>query len=329
MDELIRIGTAAELEALSARGGTALPGRDELLAHAPDGHWVLLDDSRIPAARCSVWWRSVPPLAGEQPGILGHFAARDGESAAVLLDHCCRTLAAAGCSVVIGPMDGTTWRRYRFVTERGAEPPFFLEPDNPDEYPGYFETAGFAPMARYYSNLDPDLGWGVTEPVKARLQRSGVRIRRLDPADFAGELEKIYTISIAAFSNNFLYSPISREEFMAMYARVQGVVQPELVLFAEYGELPVGFVFAVADLLNPGPEGRPETMIIKSLAVLPEWNGRGIGPVLMAAATENARNLGYRRGIHALMHESNRSLGLSGHHGAMIREYTLYSRRLG
>jgi L-amino acid N-acyltransferase YncA len=329
MKELISIGTAAELEALSARGGVALLGRDELLGHTPDGHWVLLADGGAPVARCSLWWRKVPQLEGERTGIIGHFAALDGASAAVLLNHCCRELAGQGCSVVIGPMDGNSWRRYRFITSRGSEPPFFLEPDNPDQYPGYFETAGFAPLARYYSNLDPDLGWEVAEPLKARLSRRGVRIRPLEPDDFAAELERIYTISVAAFTSNFLYSPISRDEFMAMYTRVQNVVQPELVLFAEHQHQPVGFVFAIADLLHVRPTGGSDTMIIKSLAVLPEWNGKGIGPLLMAAVTANARTLGYQRGIHALMHESNRSRGLSGHHGAMIREYTLYCRGLG
>jgi len=29
-------------------------------------------------------------------------------------------------------MDGSTWHRYRLPTERGAEPTFFLEPDNPE-----------------------------------------------------------------------------------------------------------------------------------------------------------------------------------------------------
>ena len=48
----------------------------------------------------------------------------------------------------------------------------------------------------------------------------------------------------------------------------------------------------------------------------------------MDRATENARGLGYQRGIHALMHESNLSRSLSDRHGSVMREYTLFSRRL-
>jgi L-amino acid N-acyltransferase YncA len=183
-------------------------------------------------------------------------------------------------------------------------------------------------LARYFSNLDPDLGWQVPETLENRLEQRGIRIRPLNPADYTGELEKIYSISIESFSSNFLYSPISRDEFLAMYAKVRSAVQPELVLFAEYQQTPVGFVFAIGDLLSSQPGGVSDTVIIKSLAVLPSWNGKGVGPLLMARATANARALGYRRGIHALMHEDNRSRGLSGHHGSVMREYALYWRRL-
>jgi predicted N-acetyltransferase YhbS len=303
-------------------------GWEERLAHAPDEHWwaVAGDDSL--AGRCSLWWGRVPHLDGERPGLIGHFAARDGEAACLLLSHACRRLAESGCSVAVGPMDGTTWRRYRFVTTRGSEPPFFLEPDNPQEYPTWFEAAGFAPLARYYSNLDPDLGWGVPAALRGRLERNGITIRPLDPDDFDGELGRIHVISVASFRDNFLYSPISRDEFIALYTRIRPVVQPELVLFAECAGEPVGFIFAVGDQLNRRPDGSVETVIIKSLAVLPAWNGKGIGALLMAEVTAAARALGYRRGIHALMHEDNRSRSLSGHHGTVMREYTLYSRRL-
>ena len=45
--------------------------------------------------------------------------------------------------MAVGPMDGSTWRRYRFITERGAEPAFFLETYNPDVWPLNF-TGAFA-----------------------------------------------------------------------------------------------------------------------------------------------------------------------------------------
>jgi len=325
---LMRIETTQQLTTLSGRAGVTPLGVAEFAAHAPDNHWVALASDGTLAGRCSLWWADAPCLVGERSGIVGHFAASDAETAALLLEHACRVLVAHGCTMAVGPMDGTTWRRYRFVTRRGLEPPFFLEPDNPDAYPVWFEQAGFTPLARYFSNLDSDLRWEVSDAMREQQAKQGIGVRQLDPNDFVGELEKIYTLSKTSFSHNFLYSQISRDEFISMYAQFQPAIQPELVLFAEDRHEPVGFVFAVGDLLNTRPGEKNETVIIKSLAVLPEWSGKGVGSFLMALATVNARRLGYKRAIHALMHEENRSRAMSGHYGTVIREYTLYSRKL-
>lgn len=325
---MMQIESVPQLAALAGKGKLAPLGAADFAAHAPDSHWAALAADGTLAAYCSLWWKSVPELPGEHPGIIGHFAARDADTSSFILSHCFQELARRGCTLAIGPMDGTTWRRYRFVTIRESEPPFFLEPGNPDEYPAYFEQAGFTTLARYFSNLDPDLGWSVPESLRSRLEKRGVSIRPLDSSDYNGELEKIYTLSTAAFSKNFLYSPLSRDEFIAMYAKLHALIQPELVLFAEYRQSPIGFVFAIGDMLNARPGNNPDTAIIKSLASLPEWNGKGVGPLLLSEVTANARKLGYRRGIHALMYEDNQSRALSSHHGNVMREYALYSRRL-
>jgi hypothetical protein len=50
--------------------------------------------------------------------------------------------------------------------------------------------------------------------------------------------------------------------------------------------------------------------------------------LLLAEVHEAARRLGFRRAIHALMHETNRSRNLSAHYSRTIRRYTLFARRL-
>lgn len=330
MSEIMLIESAEQLASLAGRGGIVPLGADEFSRHLPNAHWLLLADEGTLAGRCSAWWKAAPLCPGERLGVIGHYEAGDAGSAGVLLAHACRELARNGCTLAIGPMDGNTWRRYRLVTRRGSEPPFFLEPDNPDVYPRHFEAAGFSSFARYHSNLDPDLGWSVSGETKllARLRKEGITFRPLDSDDFEKELERIYGLSVDGFRNNLLYTPIGREEFLATYAKVRPFVRPELVLFAEQEGSPVGFIFAIPDMLR-ARRGEPlDTVILKSLAVLPAWNGKGIGPLLMSMVTRNARELGFRRAIHALMKEDNRSRALSSRHGAEIRQYTLYGRRL-
>src|SRR5262249_20129041 len=150
------------------------------------------------------------------------------------------------------PMDGNTWRRYRLLSERGSEPPFFLEPDNPDEWPGHFLNRGFTPLAEYYSTVIEDLKQH--DPRLPEIERTvadkGITLRPINLERFDEELRSIYSLPLASFVQNFLYTPITEVEFMAQYRQVRPYVIPELVLIAERGGKPKGYVFAIPDLLQ-------------------------------------------------------------------------------
>src|SRR2546423_463105 len=127
---------------------------DAVARQAPGASWMLADDSGRPVARCSLWWEGTPAYQAHRLGYIGHYAVTDPRAAPQILALACDRLAARGCTLAVGPMDGNTWQRYRFLTERGSEPPFFLEPDNPDEWPRQWAEHGFTPLAEYYSALN-------------------------------------------------------------------------------------------------------------------------------------------------------------------------------
>jgi GNAT superfamily N-acetyltransferase len=280
-------------------------------------------------ARCSLWWSDAPQYATHRTGVIGHFAGT-GSAAAVLLNHACSQLANHGCTIAIGPMDGNSWRRYRVLTERNSWPSFFLEPDNPDDWPPLFIGASFTPVAEYYSARVTKLAVENprAETVWQRLSKRGFAIRRLELESLATELDRLYELALASFAQNFLYTPISREEFLAQYQAVLPYIQPELVLIAEYDGRPCGFVFALPDVLEQRRAQIRETFIVKTLAVHPDAAGRGLGSVLLWQVNRAAAALGYRAAIHALMHESNQSMKMSGREGQVFRRYTLYGRAL-
>jgi GNAT superfamily N-acetyltransferase len=261
--------------------------------------------------------------------VIGHYASADARSAAVLLAHACGVLGAHECAVAVGPMDGTTWRRYRFIVERGAEPPFFLEPDNPDDWPGHWKAAGFETLATYTSALNDDLA--LTDPRtdarRERLAAAGIAIRTFDPLRAGTELQRMFALSLAAFSRNFLYTPISEAEFLSQQTSLLPYVRPELVLLAEQGDRLVGFMFAVPNVLE-APSGLGATVIMKTMAVDPSVGGMGLGATMFDLAQRSARQLGFRRAIHALIHESNVSGRISDRYARVIRRYALFSRKL-
>jgi len=310
------------------RGVSMIPAADRH-AHAPDRSLLLLEQDAL-VARCSCWWTGTP-IHDERPaGVIGHYAATDAASGQALLHHACALLSSHGAATAVGPMDGSTWRRYRFVIERGNEPPFFLEPDNPDDWPSHWTTAGFTPVAFYTSALNADLA--VEDPrttaALERLRESGIAIRTFDPARTAEELQRIFALSLAAFSRNFLYTPIGEEEFLAQYQAVLPHVSPETVLLAERGDRLAGFMFALPDLLERRRGGSVETIILKTIAVHPSVAGVGLGGVLMDLVQRKARALGFRRAIHALIHESNVSGRISARTAQTMRRYALFAKPL-
>lgn len=280
-------------------------------------------------AACSLWWSPDRIHSGRRFGCIGEFSASSDRAAATLLASACERLVSAGCELAIGPMDGSTWHKYRFVTEPGTERAFFLEPQNPASAPQQFRNAGFLPLARYVSALDRGLSIRDEHAAQAeqRFARASVRIRPFDAARFADETRSIYRVSIAAFKDNFLYEPIDELEFTATYAPVQKYVDPSIAFVAERRESAVGFVFALPDLLGQNASA-PDTVIIKTLARLPDDDLRGLGAVLLERCRHAAFERGYVRGIHALMHEANASVGLSGRFGSVMRGYTLFARAL-
>jgi GNAT superfamily N-acetyltransferase len=306
---------------------------EELRRSRADQHWMLEERaSGEVAARCSLWWSNVPAHLSRPVGLLGHYQAVDPEAAGALLTLACRRLSSAGCALAVGPMDGSTFHHYRLVTERGALPPFFLEPDNPDDWPSHFTNNDFRPLAHYYSSLQTDLAHQYPadrQSVLARMRADGVTIRSLNPGSFADELHRIYSVASRSFAAGLFASPISESEFVEQYQRLLPLLYPELVVLAERDDTTIGFLFAVPDWLEAG-RGHPiHTVIVKTLAVLPEYAGHGLGTLLSSHCQEIATRLGFTRAIHALMHERNISRRISQEYGGrVIRRYTLFGREL-
>lgn len=327
MLHLITIRTAEQLSQLQVLGGLTPLDPQLYKLHAPDRHLVVWQEAGI-TGYCSLWWQQVPAYLDHRLGLIGHYAAQDTQSAVQLLDHACQQLAAQGCTFVVAPIDGNTWRHYRLITERGTEPPFFLEPDHPDSYCGQFRDAGFTVFAEYSSALNADLSQSDPRLERTAVRLQQIQIRMINMQQFAAELERIHKLSLISFSDNLLYTPIALSEFVAQYSQIEPCVDPNLVLLAEQNSDLVGFLFAVPDLLQ-AKRGEPiDTLVIKTVAVLPGRNYAGLGNLLVARIQSIAQQLGYRRAIHALMHSANSSSQLSRRYAQPMRRYGLFGKAL-
>lgn len=294
----------------------------------PDGRMYLTDNAGPVIAHAALWWRDTPCHEGLPVGTIGGFAAIDEDAARLLLHGAVEKMGESGAKIVVGPMNGNTWRRHRFVVESGGRVPFLLEPRNPGEYSGWWESSGFSVLSRYSSSVMQLDGTGtMPDAVKSRLEHSGVTIRKLDVSCYEDELRLIHEISLKSFSGNFLYTPLEEEAFLDAYRKVRDHLDPAFVRIAERNGEPCGFVFGITDL-EAAARGEKPALIVKTLAVDPAAKCAGLGTLLVDEIHRAAWEKGYSEAIHALQHETNTSLKITGRHqGEVLRRYALFSRR--
>ena len=301
-----------------------------LCAEAADQHLATIDSSKGLRARCSVWWRDTVPLDGERIGTIGHYAAADPQAGRAVIRRALARLRAAGCSMAVGPMNGNTWRSYRFVVERGTAKPFFLEPTNPDSWPDDFAECGFDPLSWYVSELNPDIATRQPElgSLRQKMKRLGVQITPISTGDPDAEMDGIYDVVCESFKDSFLYTPLDRESYRSIYVPLLKKVDPHLMLVAKHEAQVVGFIFAPPDYLQRVTNDTIDTIVIKTVAILPRKCYSGLGRLLIVNLLQNAVELGYTKAISALMHSGNQSQKISKDCAGTMRRYALFARSL-
>jgi predicted N-acetyltransferase YhbS len=293
---------------------------------APDARVIVIGQDGTGVAHAALWWNQTPEFEGERVGAIGGFVAMDAAVTEILLKGAVGHLRSVGYRRMVGPMNGNTWRNYRFVIESTGRGPFLLEPRNPADYPDWWRAAGFSEFSRYSSSAISLDGEPTVPPaLKQRLLRSGVVIRPLDPARYDEELSAIHDVCLRSFASNFLYTPLEKEPFLDAYRRVKARVDPDFVRVAERDGIACGFVFAIADF-EAAARGEKPALIIKTLAVDPESRCAGLGSLLVDEVQMAGYAKGFDTAIHALQYDGNTVLRITArHHGEVIRRYALFT----
>ncbi|MGH7724989.1 MAG: GNAT family N-acetyltransferase [Candidatus Eiseniibacteriota bacterium] len=288
------------------------------------------------AIRARATLYEAPDLVGAPgpSGLVGAYAADDTGAGRLLLEEACRHFADRGARRVLGPMDGSTWHAYRLVLPPGEQPDppggiawssFPGEPVNPPDAADAWRAAGLSIVARYESSVVLDLAAVAHAPPGPP---EGVRLRPLALENFDEELDVLFAVSRRGFAQNPYYAPIGRTEFRSLYLPLRPLVDPAFVEIAEddTGHL-LGFLLCYA---WPGATvGSRPVLIAKTIAVVPEARGRGLGGLLFVRAHARALERGYGAVVHALMHVANVSTHFSADQKARpFRRYALFGRIL-
>lgn len=272
-----------------------------------------------PAGRYALYQNEHLSFDSEVIITFGSFEALSQELALFIIEHAKKEALKLGGSILIGPMEGSTWSSYRF-SKTIQQPQFLTEKIHKEFYLDSFKNSGFKLLANYESRL---ITFNSSVHVKPHLPEhfSNLNFRKIDLNNLEAELMKIGTFCIEAFSQNFLYSSISQQEFSDQYLDLKNIMNPELIMIAEDDSEEIcAIMFAVDDLMSPSSK----RAVLKTLARKNGVQYRDLGQYLCELTHYRLHQLGYEGIIHAFMMSTNHSAEKSYDlNSELYREYEL------
>ena len=308
----------------------------KIVIERPSEIVIFNDESNIVIGSLHLW-HNRPDYNGRKTSYIGnvniHEKYRKDEEQ--LFNKVFEELKKEGIETIIGPLNGTTWNTYRYVTEKGNGRPFLLEPWNEDYSVSLFEKLDFKHLAGYISTVMEGMDSDGRKNLDKKIEKlkkfdyyKDIRVESAENKDLLKVLNKVYDLTVEAFKNNFLYSELEREIFLKIYMSYEDkIVKKFFKMLYLKGEL-IGYVFGIPDYTELGYKGKIDTIILKTIAVSPEYNGKGMGYILINSLIEEAEKEGYENVIYALMHQSNVSKNIGLLLGNMLRKYTLFIKEL-
>ena len=288
----------------------------------------LLADQGAIVARASIYNNPLLEYKGQHALTVGNYECENNaDYACKLLTHIKSEAKSFDAKYLIGPMNGSTWESYRFGVS-DENPLFFTESCHHIYYNQHFLSAGFEPVASYFSNIDRSMKYDNPEILKREreFKDQHVTIRSIDLSHFEEEIERIYDFNTIAFKTNFLYTPINKDAFVKKYIQSKKYINPDFTLLAEdVNQNLIGYYFCVHDFFNINEK----SLVVKTLARHPDPQWHGLGHVIGNVIYRRAVALGYTSAIHPFVYQQGTSTKLSANFsGVNYKNYILYGVKL-
>jgi ribosomal protein S18 acetylase RimI-like enzyme len=267
---------------------------------AAAAHVMAMVDSRLPGM-----------------GIVGYFACTDADTGAEVLRRACEWLHREyGFKDIYGPINGTLPNDYRLNQEDNYM--FPGEPVNPLWHIEAFEQAGFSVFNRYVSGYAKH--YRLLMRLTARRPRKGFRhltVRPFNSEQQAQDFRIYHDLRNAIFPFQSVYCPaISLEE---RTYNSTGKFDPGYTYFLMDNGREVGFIM-----------GYPydNKLIMKTIAMLPEYRGKGLRGILVRPVRKQAAKDGLNGCIFAMVRVGNSVYRTRGVGVTLYRRYVTMHRSI-
>ncbi len=287
---------------------------------------------------------------GEKTGFVGFFESIEESAVSQALFHAAADwLAERGMERMRGPANFSSNEEWGLLVDGFDSSPMVMMTYNPPHYARRFEEFGFEKakdvVAYFLDNNSPP----------ERLLRGARRIagdgritiRPLNMKRFDQEVELVRDIYNRAWEKNWGFVPMTEAEIKHMAKELKPVVDPRIVLFAEFEGKTIGFALALPNAYQAlkkakgrlFPFGLIKILIeakkiryvrVLTLGVVKEHRGLGADALLYLGIYEGARERGYLGGEFSWILEDNAPMRRALEHlGARVyKTYRLYDYSL-
>lgn len=326
-------------------------GKHPFLRHGRIKPYVVLRDGEVVGRVAAIINPRHNRIHNDKTGFFGFFECLNDEKLArALFEQLEDDLKKSGCDSVIGPVNPTTNDECALLIEGFDSPPTIMMPYNPPYYATLLEACGYEKAKDVVSYIIhrtdrmPEKVFRVAETVR---RRAGITIRPVNMRHLKEELFKIKVIYNEAWERNWGFVPMTDDEIDWMSAELKHIVEPSLVLLAEYEGEPAGFSLTVPDINEVQIRNRGGGMLgfalrfllyrrrikrvrIMAMGVRKQFRIRGIDALFYVETFRRGVELGYTEGEMGWVLEDNKIMRqtIESVGGKLFKRYRFFVKPL-
>ena len=288
---------------------------------------------------------------GEKTGFFGFFEAVNSSGVArALFDAAEQWLSARGMSTIRGPFNFSTNEECGLLIDGFDTPPAIMMTHGKRYYPALLSALGYRKakdLLAYDIRSTGTVPHSIVRFAERTEKRTHVRVRPVRMDNLKEDIRRAFAVYESAWSKNWGFVPMSREEFDYMAASLRPILDPSLALVAEVKGEPVGFCMALPDynvlfkrmggrlfprgifylLFGKSLIGRIRTVL---LGVIEQYRRRGVDMLLLYHLFTKGMARGYVSGECSWILEDNvlmrRALDRMG--AVPYKTYRIYEKEL-
>ncbi|WP_210486017.1 hypothetical protein [Rufibacter aurantiacus] len=229
------------------------PGKHPFHDHSAVQPFLAYDGSKIVGRIAAVLNRNHNQTNQENDGFFGFFDCIDNQEVANLLfSEAARWLKAQGAQTMIGPVNPSTNETCGMLVEGFDSPPVVMMTYNKPYYLRLLENAGLNKkvdlIAYQFTQGYNERPFRMTKVLEERLQRKGIKIRKINLKNFKEEVSRIREVYNKAWDQNLGFVPMTPQEFDHMAKDMKMILDPDFCMVAEHDGEIVGFSLSVPDI---------------------------------------------------------------------------------